>query len=73
MVFRHRGADLDLPVCRSDFMRAHRSMVHLRMDDESKANAIEVLATIGLSVSDTVPPFLRRFVGDQASSSRRSA
>ena len=47
-------------------MSAHTSMLHVRLDDETKSKATEALATMGLSVSDAVRLFLRRVVVDQA-------
>jgi DNA-damage-inducible protein J len=47
-------------------MTAHTSMLHVRVDDEIKAQATETLASIGLTVSDAVRLFLRRVVADQA-------
>ncbi len=47
-------------------MAAHTSMLHVRVDDEIKAQATEALATMGLSVSDAVRLFLHRVVADQA-------
>jgi DNA-damage-inducible protein J len=47
-------------------MTAHTSMLHVRVDDETKAQATEALAAIGMSVSDAVRLFLRRVVTDQA-------
>lgn len=45
---------------------ATTTMVHIRVDDEIKAQATETLAAMGLSVSDAVRLFLRRVVADQA-------
>lgn len=42
------------------------SMLHVRVDDETKARATEALASMGLSMSDAVRLFLRRVVIDQA-------
>ena len=42
------------------------SMLHVRIDDETKARASEVLNAMGLSVSDAVRILLRRVVADQA-------
>lgn len=42
------------------------SMLHVRIDDETKALATEALAAMGLSVSEAVRLFLRRVVTDQA-------
>ena len=41
-------------------------MLHVRIDDETKALATEALAAMGLSVSEAVRLFLRRVVTDQA-------
>lgn len=45
---------------------ATTTMVHVRIDDELKAQATETLAAMGLSVSDAVRLFLHRVVADQA-------
>jgi DNA-damage-inducible protein J len=45
---------------------AATTMVHVRVDDETKAQATEALAAMGLSVSDAVRIFLKRVVADQA-------
>jgi DNA-damage-inducible protein J len=42
------------------------SMVHVRIDNEVKAQATEALAAMGLSVSDAVRIFLKRVVAEQA-------
>lgn len=42
------------------------SMLHIRVDDETKAQASEALAAMGLSVSDAVRILLKRVVSDQA-------
>lgn len=47
-------------------MAEHRSMLHVRIDNETKALATETLAAMGLSVSEAVRLFLRRVVIDQA-------
>lgn len=47
-------------------MAANTSMLHVRVDDDTKAQATEALAALGLSVSDAVRLFLRRVVVDQA-------
>lgn len=44
---------------------AHTSMLHVRVDDEIKAQASEALAAMGLSVSDAVRILLKRVVNDQ--------
>ena len=41
-------------------------MLHVRVDDEIKAQASEALASMGLSVSDAVRILLKRVVSDQA-------
>ena len=41
-------------------------MVHVRVDNDTKAQAAEALSAIGLSVSDAVRLFLKRVVADQA-------
>jgi len=47
-------------------MAAHTSMLHVRIDDETKAQATQTLAAMGLTVSDAVRLFLHRVVVDQA-------
>ncbi len=47
-------------------MATQSSMLHVRVDDETKAQATQALAEMGLSVSDAVRLFLRRVVTDQA-------
>jgi DNA-damage-inducible protein J len=47
-------------------MAAQTSMLHVRVDDETKIQATEALAAMGLSVSDAVRLFLRRVVAEQA-------
>lgn len=47
-------------------MAARSSMLHVRVDDELKAQANEALAAMGLSVSDAVRILLKRVVSDQA-------
>ncbi len=42
------------------------STLHIRVDDEIKTQASEVLAAMGLSVSDAVRILLKRVVNDQA-------
>jgi DNA-damage-inducible protein J len=41
-------------------------MLHVRVDDDVKAQATEALAAMGLSVSDAVRILLKRVVNDQA-------
>ena len=45
---------------------AQTSMLHVRVDDDVKAEATQALAAMGLSVSDAVRLFLKRVVTDQA-------
>ena len=45
---------------------AHTSMLHVRVDDDVKAQASEALAAMGLSISDAVRILLKRVVNDQA-------
>lgn len=42
------------------------SMVHVRIDEELKAQATEALAAIGLSTADAVRLLFHRIVADQA-------
>ena len=46
---------------------AQSSMLHIRVDDETKIQATAALAAMGLSMSDAVRIFLKRVVNDQAS------
>ena len=45
---------------------AHSTMLHVRVDEDIKAQATEALASMGLSVSDAVRILLKRVVNDQA-------
>ena len=45
---------------------AQSSMLHIRVDDETKTQATAALAAMGLSMSDAVRIFLKRGVNDQA-------
>jgi DNA-damage-inducible protein J len=45
---------------------AHSTMLHVRVDEDVKAQASEALAAMGLSVSDAVRILLKRVVNDQA-------
>jgi DNA-damage-inducible protein J len=45
---------------------ARSTMLHVRVDDEVKAQASAALAAMGLSVSDAVRILLQRVVNDQA-------
>jgi DNA-damage-inducible protein J len=47
-------------------MTTTTSMLHVRVDDETKVQASEALASMGLSMSDAVRLFLRRVIVDQA-------
>lgn len=47
-------------------MAAHTSMLHVRVDDDTKAQAAQALAAMGLSLSDAVRLFLHRVVAEQA-------
>ena len=41
------------------------TMVHIRVDEQIKAQATETLAAMGLSVSDAVRVFLMRVIADK--------
>ena len=45
---------------------AHSTMLHVRVDEETKLQASEALAAMGLTVSDAVRILLKRVVNDQA-------
>lgn len=45
---------------------AATAMIHVRVDEEVKAQATETLASMGLSVSDAVRVFLKRVVAEKA-------
>jgi DNA-damage-inducible protein J len=47
-------------------MPASTEMIHVRLDRETKQQATEALAHMGLSVSDAVRMFLHRVAADQA-------
>lgn len=47
-------------------MATPSSMLHIRIDNETKEQATEALASIGMSVSDAVRLFLHRVAVDQA-------
>ena len=47
-------------------MMTQSSMLHVRVDEETKEKAAEALNAMGMSVSDAVRLFLRRVVADQA-------
>jgi DNA-damage-inducible protein J len=44
---------------------ATTAMVHIRIDEQIKAEATETLAAMGLSVSDAVRVFLMRVIADK--------
>jgi DNA-damage-inducible protein J len=44
---------------------AATTMVHVRVDEEIKAQAAQTLAAMGLTISDAVRVFLTRVVADQ--------
>ena len=44
---------------------AASTMVHVRVDDQVKAQATETLAAMGLTISDAVRLFLMRVVADK--------
>jgi DNA-damage-inducible protein J len=44
---------------------ATTTMVHVRVDEQIKAQATEALAAMGLSISDAVRVFLMRVVADK--------
>jgi DNA-damage-inducible protein J len=45
---------------------AATAMIHVRVDEEIKAQAADTLASMGLSVSDAVRVFLKRVVVEKA-------
>jgi len=47
-------------------MNSHSSMLHVRIDDETKERATIALNAMGLSMSDAVRLFLKRVVAEQA-------
>ena len=47
-------------------MSAHTSMLHVRIEDSIKAQAMLALDAMGLSVSEAVRLFLHRVVAEQA-------
>ncbi len=47
-------------------MTARTSMLHVRIEDDTKVKATAALEAMGLSVSDAVRIFLKRVVADQA-------
>lgn len=47
-------------------MPAQTSMLHVRVDDELKAQATEALSAMGMSTSEAVRLLFHRIVADQA-------
>lgn len=47
-------------------MATNTSMLHVRVEEELKAQASEILASMGLTMSDAVSMLLRRVVAEQA-------
>ena len=47
-------------------MAASTTMVHVRVDENIKAQATETLNSMGLTVSDAIRVFLTRIVADKA-------
>lgn len=47
-------------------MATNTSMLHVRVDAQLKAKASEILASMGLTMSDAVSMLLRRVVAEQA-------
>jgi DNA-damage-inducible protein J len=47
-------------------MTTQTSMLHIRVDDDTKEQATAALSAMGLTMSDAVRLFLRRVVIDQA-------
>ena len=45
---------------------ATTTMIHVRVDENTKAQATEALASMGLSISDAVRVFLMRVAADKA-------
>jgi DNA-damage-inducible protein J len=44
---------------------ATTTMIHVRVDEDVKAKAVETLGAMGLSVSDAIRVFLMRVIADQ--------
>ena len=49
-----------------NIMTSQTSMLHVRIDDETKLQAQQALKAMGLSVSDAVRIFLTRVIAEQA-------
>ena len=47
-------------------MNARTSMLHVRVEDDTKEQATAALDAMGLSMSDAVRLFLKRVIADQA-------
>lgn len=47
-------------------MAAQTAMLHIRVDENTKEQATEALAQMGMTVADAVRIFLHRVVADQA-------
>ena len=47
-------------------MAAHTAMLHIRIDEDLKARAMDALEAMGLSAADAVRLLFRRIVDDQA-------
>ena len=45
---------------------AATAMIHVRVDEETKTQAAETLASMGLSVSDAIRVFLKRVIIEKA-------
>jgi DNA-damage-inducible protein J len=54
-----------IPSQQEAIMAATTTMVHVRVDENIKAQAAKTLASMGLTVSDAVRVFLTRVVADQ--------
>src|SRR5262245_52681292 len=50
----------------AETMSVHTSMLHVRVDDDTKAQAAAALEAMGLSISEAVRLFLKRVVAEQA-------
>ncbi len=46
-------------------MATQSSMLHVRVDEETKLQATEALAAMGMSMADAIRIFLQRVVVDQ--------
>ena len=59
-------SDIIIFITQETGMATQSSMLHIRVDDSTKEQATEALASMGMSVSDAVRIFLHRVVADQA-------